>query len=356
MVNEVLKQKTRIQNDYKVFNKNYIPINDCLKGKDDQLFILGILGKFLEKIGISVNIENKSNLQNDCDVEYDKNLLQLICNNYILKYKYILDFALKKDRKKELLKDDVELLNFHEKIKNTFMQIYNLKEEEFVIDNYKKSETEFTVIIIFKSDFNKDIKKEELLNIFKNDKDLKTFININKELIIPSIKLKRCILEPKANNKDDSFWTINEKRGNEDYFPPIGWIKYGLRVFNCYDNKNNIWLGSKNMDGEWCIGYCGFTGINIKMKQKYENDNDIKHPGKKVGLGVYCSQKPEIMEKNTEIIDINGINYKVGFMVRLKPDIIRCPETNKDIWVVNGNENEIRPYGIIIKKNMIKIK
>ena len=241
-------------------------------------------------------------------------------------------------------------MNFFEKIKNTFIQKYNLKEEEFIINNYKKSETEFTVILIFKSDFNKDIKKEDLLNIFKNDKDLKTLININKELIIPSIKLKRCILEPKADNKDDSYWTINEKRGNEEYFPPIGWIKYGLKVLNCYDNKNNIWLGSNNIPGEWCIGYCGFTGINIKIEQKYENDNDIRHPGKKVGLGVYCSQKPEIMEKNTEIIDANGINYKVGFVVRLKPDIIRCPETNKDIWVVNGNENEIRPYGIIIKK------
>ena len=171
------------------------------------------------------------------------------------------------------------------------MQIYKIKEEEFIINNYKKSDKEFTVIIIFKSNFDKDIKKEELLNIFKNDEDLKTLININKELIIPSIKLKRSILVPLADNRDAFCWPINQKRGNEEYFPPIGWIKYGLKVFNLYDNKNNIQLDSNNSVGKWFIVYCGFTGINIKVKQIYEND--IRHPGKKIGLGVYYSPKPE---------------------------------------------------------------
>ena len=106
MVNDGLKQKTIIEKDIKVFNNNFIPINDCLKGKDDQLFILGILGKYLERIGISVNIVNNSNLQNEYDEKYNRKILQLICNYYLLKYKYILDFELKKDRIKELIKVD----------------------------------------------------------------------------------------------------------------------------------------------------------------------------------------------------------------------------------------------------------
>ena len=56
------------------------------------------------------------------------------------------------------------------------------------------------------------------------------------------------------------------------------------------------------------------------------------------------------MEENTEEININRTNYKVGFMIRIKPDKIRCPKTKDDIWVVNGNEDEFRPYGILIKK------
>lgn len=37
-------------------------------------------------------------------------------------------------------------------------------------------------------------------------------------------------------------------------------------------------------------------------------------------------------------------------MLRVKPDKFRASEKNKNIWVVNGNDNEFRPYGILIKK------
>ncbi len=77
--------------------------------------------------------------------------------------------------------------------------------------------------------------------------------------------------------------------------------------------------------------------------------------GEKVGLGVYCSPKNDIIKYYPEIIDFNGINYKVGFIVKLKPDKIRLQKTNKDLWVIKGNNNEIRPY-VLFKKIMIKIK
>ena len=56
------------------------------------------------------------------------------------------------------------------------------------------------------------------------------------------------------------------------------------------------------------------------------------------------------MEKDAETINVNGEDYKVGFMVRVKPDKIRASAKNKNIWIVNGNDNEFRPYGILIKK------
>ena len=39
-------------------------------------------------------------------------------------------------------------------------------------------------------------------------------------------------------------------------------------------------------------------------------------------------------------------------MVRVKPDAIRCCncEYAKDYWVVDGTNNEIRPYRILYKK------
>lgn len=56
------------------------------------------------------------------------------------------------------------------------------------------------------------------------------------------------------------------------------------------------------------------------------------------------------MEQNTEIINANGIKYKMGLMLRVKPEAIRVPESNKNTWVVNGTPDEIRPYGILLKK------
>ena len=43
-------------------------------------------------------------------------------------------------------------------------------------------------------------------------------------------------------------WTINEKRGNIYYDPPLGWIGIGLRVFDrC---ESDIWLGKNNSNGD----------------------------------------------------------------------------------------------------------
>ncbi len=86
------------------------------------------------------------------------------------------------------------------------------------------------------------------------------------------------------------------------------------------------------------------------LGQIYENENDIKHPGKLVGIGLYCSPLPQFLDNNSEIFNINGINYKCGIMIKIKPDKIRCPKGNKDIWVINGSDDDFRPYGILIKK------
>ena len=48
---------------------------------------------------------------------------------------------------------------------------------------------------------------------------------------------------------------------------------------------------------------------------------------------------------------VNGIKYKIGFMMRVRPDKIRicagCPE----YWVLDGTKEEMRPYRIMLKEN-----
>ena len=343
-------ENLKIKNDEKSSPNKFISIDECTKSKDDHFFILGILGKYLENIGVHVVID-KNDVTKNADAEfYDRNLYQFICNSYILNHKYSLDFGLKEDRLFQLVKNDIERCKFNEKLKNALIKAYNLDEEEIIITNYRRVSKNYSAIVIFKSNFNKDITKDELINIFKNDEELKLLTNVKKDLVIPAVRLSKSMLYPDGDNKDSNNWAQNQKRGGEKYIPPIGWIKYGLLVNNKFDNKNNDWLSSDNRAGEWCTGYCGFTGITKRMSQQYAVDNDFKHSGQKVGTGVYCYNNPKEFEENTETINTVVGNYKIGFIVRVKPDKIRNPNSNKGIWVVNGNDNEIRPYGILLKK------
>ena len=88
------------------------------------------------------------------------------------------------------------------------------------------------------------------------------------------------------------------------------------------------------------------------MGQVHEDCDDNNHPGKKVGKGVYCTPHIKTAEDYSGTSEINGQKYKTVLMVRVKPDAIRCCncEYAKDYWVVDGTNNEIRPYRILYKK------
>ena len=67
----------------------FISIDECLNSNDDQFFILGIIAKYLQNIGIEPYIERADVTQNE-DIQDNANtLLQFLCNGYILKHKYI---------------------------------------------------------------------------------------------------------------------------------------------------------------------------------------------------------------------------------------------------------------------------
>ena len=169
-------------------------------------------------------------------------------------------------------------------------------------------------------------------------------------------------------NKFDGKWARREKRGGFDYIPPIGWVGFGLNVINKYDNKNNDWLACDGRPGEWCVGYHGIgrnqssdevrnmiksiLKINLQpgKAQAFKNDIDIKHKGKKVGIGVYISYSISVLEQYSGIINIRGKKYKVGIMVRCKPDKIRVPRKQQNYWVLDGNFDQLRPYRLLIRE------
>ena len=89
----------------------------------------------------------------------------------------------------------------------------------------------------------------------------------------------------------------------------------------------------------------GFT----KTYGELQNYEDVKHPGKKVGNGVFIWNDPKVMKEKIENIDV-GFNMKLGLMLRVKPDKIRAPKNISNVWVVNGTADEIRPYGILLRQ------
>ena len=162
-------------------------------------------------------------------------------------------------------------------------------------------------------------------------------------------------------------WAHGESRGGRTYNPPDGWIGFGLNVINKYDNGNNDWLACNGRPGEWCIAYHGAchgqTSDNVKKGiksiletnlrpgggQAYQSYDDANHPGQKVGVGVYCSPDPSVIDGYSGIMNINGHNYKAGFMLRVKPDKLRYSTAQPNYWVINGDFSELRPYRLLIK-------
>jgi hypothetical protein len=225
---------------------------------------------------------------------------------------------------------------------------------------------------------NPNLSENPISSITKNGISNRTIIykakeskDIQKDLLLSACKINEKSFDERGNNMDGG-WGYNETRGGEPYIPPEGWIGYGLRVMDKYDldkgEKCNDWLSYDNREGEWCIAYHGaghekdsnevshiignVTNSNLKqgIENDYADDDDIKHPGQKVGNGVYLSPNPKVMEGYAGIIEIGSEKYKMGFMVRANPKKIRVSAGNIDFWVLDGNDDAIRPYRILIKK------
>ena len=202
---------------------------------------------------------------------------------------------------------------------------------------------------------------------------------IHTSLVMEACKLYENMLDPKGNR--ESGWGENEKRGGFDYIPPKGWKGFGLKVLDKYDDGNNDWLDYNGNPNEWAIAYHGLgaggscktveeaalkvyeggfkegpnqvheSAKNINERYKpYPNDPNNDHT-ETVGKGVYCSPDPNVMNGYAKYSStmINGKAYKMGFMMRVKPDKIRISGDYSKFWVLNGTTDEMRPYRIMIK-------
>ena len=380
-INEVLEDmciygaitKKEIKEEKEKHPEKFVETSEALnmENQDEGLFALGLLSQNLENLGIETAIEKNANSN---EQDNDSTGLQFITNGMTNKKKYDLHFELGEERNEELLNNEGEFEKFKENLKLKLSKDYNLPPEKIIITLPQKGS--FHVQVIFQSQDFANLDKNQFINKFKNDPEFKELSNlkdIHEDVIMGAVKLTKNQLDPRGNRNDG--WGVGEKRGGKDYDPPIGFNGIGLKVWDKYDNGDNTWLGMDNVPGEWCVAYHGVasgqtsdnvkdvTGKIVKSTfkagggQAHAGCDDQYHPGKKVGVGVYCTPTIKTAsEQYAGISVINGIQYKTVLMVRVKPSAIRhcdkCGDSRApyNYWVVNGTTDEIRPYRILYKK------
>ena len=199
----------------------------------------------------------------------------------------------------------------------------------------------------------------------------KDFLKSLKNKIIKIIMIDPNIFDERFDK--DNNWGQCQKRGPPgflmDYDPPLGWIGFGLKVLNLYDNGDNSWLSNGNIEGEWYIAYHvtylsnvrpilekGFRAGPGQVRNYDINVNPLSNREfPTCGVGVYLT--PYIKEAE------NYLQHKLSclLMCRVNPYKVRICKSNTNYWIVSGDflnnlnvkkyDNEIRIYRILIKKN-----
>ena len=347
--------------------EKYISTEEIIQQKsNDQIYALGIFSKALENQGMVTAIEKSSG---DEEKKTAMTILQFLVNGMSDRNKYNLHFDFGDEKNTQLLNDEEERIKFHDKLRKKLSKEFNINEEDIIVTFPRKGS--YQVSVIFKSeDF--ILNEDELKEKFKDEKDeLGKLKQIEKGIIIDGCILNPSMLDYRGNNKDGGWAKKGEKRGGEEYIPPIGWIGYGLKVFDVYDGGDNTWIGYSNCKGEWCVAYHGvarceknkkevskITGLITKSGFKAStsgaatNHDDIRHPGKKCGLGVYCTPDINYIDNNNlaGITEFNGEYYKCTLMLRVNPEKIRQSKDLPKEYILEANTDEIKPYRILLKK------
>ena len=297
-------------------------------------------------------------------------VLQFIMNGLIDKKKFDLHFDFGAKRNNELLNNEVEREKFLTKLKGALSREYKIPEEQIIFGNPQKGS--YKVPVIFLDEVSNKIDASEFQKRLKNLKEIEEFKyieEIKKTLIMEGCKLSQNMLDSQGDRHKN--WPTGEYRGGLPYYSPQGWIGFGLKVLGKYDNGNDDWLACDGNKNEWAVAYHGVrtkmvskledavgniakSGFKIGDAQHYKNRININEPEKQVGIDIYCSPSPEVLEKYANYSSsetmIKGKFYMMGFMMRVKPDKIRKPEDKSDFWILNATTDEIRPYRILVKE------
>ena len=344
---------------------NNMMMNNNMPNNNPQkdFFILSILKTALENEGCTCEIDRDFAQFNEAKEYYTA--IQFIVNGMYKFKKYKLTFDFGEEKNKTMFNDLIVQNNFNNNLIKNLTTIFNVTIKDIILSNPRQGSYQISAIIK-KSNFT-ELTDIQLFNQLKNNQDYNSLMKVEKTILLNGCKLNRIMLDSLGDRS--SGWGVNEMRGGRPYNPPLGWIGYGLKVVGRYDGGNNTWLDFNNTPGEWSVAYHGMgtslsglidmnqapnfnNMLNTNMRQQFKNEMDKYHQGQMVGEGVYMTQFPNIMEQYSMVYNVQGKKYRIGIMCRIKPDKIRCPMSRDDYWVINGTDNEVRPYRILIKEVM----
>ena len=353
---EKIKNKEKYINIEELLN-NIEYITAKTYDSSNRNFILSVLAKGIENNGIKVCI---SKTEDKClnNIEFTS-LQSLLSLGNQIKYEFQFDFGQVTNNK--IINDEIYRNNFMKTLKTKIAKKIGINEQNLIFEYFRHRS-----IIIFIYPINISYEKEKSLKLLKKENDLH-IINIKKKPLLEALLISPKILNPLG----DKYlrWGKNEIRGGENYIPPEeDWIGFGLDVLGRYDNGNDSWLGYKNEEGEFAVGYSGFNNfliknfsnlidknlVNVQNERLYyeqKNQRDLSFFKGKCQGGICIFQDLHDAENFAGIVEINQkMRIKIILMCRINSKKIRQPKNYNKFWILNPTPDEIRPYRILIKK------
>ena len=257
-----------------------------------------------------------------------------------------------------ILNESLKVIGIHKQINN--LNFNNIG--TFIAEIFKEK----NINEIFQSEEFNNLSEKEIYEKYKNHSKFEELMELKTILqeIIVNYGLSKCMFDPRGNKIQG--WSLNEKRGNKIYDPPIGWIGIGLKVIDRYENNN--WLEKNSNQDAWSVAYhavgrCCKSEQVLKIveriykkcllpgpSQVHQNCLDRFNPGHKVGKGVYLCPKINLAACYAGKVNLCGKYFYVVLMNRVKSNKIRsCGSCNENYYILNGTTDEIRPYRILLK-------
>ena len=319
----------------------------------DKSYIIKILGYFASELclnNIDIYVEKKASNVLIRDIAF-----KIITNGLATQRVYKL--TIQSHKKISSFRKNIEqwiYLNYL--IKDRIVKSFNISRNDIYFFNYNLEKMEVSLII-----YNKKISGlPAMLKHFGVKSIVKPLLSY--------IILSSNIFEKKYCKGPYDWPEDKLKRGKKKYFPPDEYYGLALKVKEKYKKYGKEWLGKTgDNDGEWPVAYHGVgKGKVFKKILNILDDNLKEGPGQlyktcrtKINKsefdfckeGVYLAPDIEEAEKYADKVMLGWFRKKFQFviMTRVNPKKIRDPGKFPVNWILNGNDEEIRPYRLLIK-------